>query len=332
MRSQVIRISNGQILCEAKAGPASLSLPVERVANVDRLRVLAAIGIVWFHTDGVPYRQIAYAGLPVFLLIFFSLLTMQGSAGTTMDFLRRRYNRLLKPWLFWSVVYGLCRLTKAMHTMDVGSLREMLSVETLLAGTSIHLWYLPYAFLSSLLIRGFNHWTSRANHTVVVLATTTAGAILLAAHAAGLWDRRLTCPLPQWEFGLAAIPLGIAVGRCLAIASRDQQRLLLTTIALVTGLECYVLSLRSFDACAVPYGIGVTLVCLAYCWEIRRDTIVAWLAPLTFGVYLIHPLVAYVLRHTLAPHEHFVIFVLLTVCISILVVLILMRTPIRRFV
>lgn len=330
MRTQVSQLDD-QIFCEAPAGCASGPLQIARIANIDRLRVLAAIGIVWFHIEGIPYRNIAYAGLPVFLLIFCSLLTSQGHTGTTTDFLARRWHRLLKPWLFWSAVYGLCRLAKGLATTDVGTLWEMVSVETLLAGTSIHLWYLPYAFLCSGIIYGLNRWTSRINHTVAFLAAAAVGMVLLAVHATGIWSHMVS-PLPQWEFGLAAVPLGIAVGRCLMIAHREHRRLVLLTIALMVAIECLILQHFGFGVAALPYGIGLALVCLAYCWETRGDGLVASLTPLTFGIYLIHPLVIHVLRRVPAMNDHYVAFVLLTVCISTLMTLVLVRTPLRRFV
>lgn len=92
-----------------------LPVPLERIGHIDTLRIIAAVGIVWFHTEGAPYRQIGYAGLPIFLLIFFSLITRRSYAETATHFLRRRYERLLKPWLFWSAVYGACRLPRPLR-------------------------------------------------------------------------------------------------------------------------------------------------------------------------------------------------------------------------
>jgi surface polysaccharide O-acyltransferase-like enzyme len=308
-----------------------MSLPAERIANIDRLRVLAAIGIVWFHADEAPYRHIAYAGLPIFLLIFCSLLTSQARETTTVEMLRRRCGRLLKPWLFWSAIYGLCRLTKALSAPDTGSAWAMLSTETLLAGTSIHLWYLPYAFLWSLVIYTLNRRTSHIRGPIVVLTAMVVGMTLLAIHATGTWDD-LGRPLPQWEFGLAAIPFGFAIGRCLTVASRERRRLFLVTIAMVVAIECQILYRLGFGPQVLPHGIGVTLVCVAYCWEVRGGTVIASLAPLAFGVYLIHPLVAYALRALPAINGHHLVVIPLTVCISALATLVLMRTPLKQFV
>ncbi|OHB66936.1 MAG: hypothetical protein A2Y77_18340 [Planctomycetes bacterium RBG_13_62_9] len=177
-----------------------------RIASIDRLRILAAIGIVWFHTKGAPGRQIAYAGLPIFLLIWFSLVASRDPLPCVRDFLRRAWDRLLAPWLFWSVVYAACKL-----------------------------------------------------------------------------------------------------------------------VACVVLVACAALR-------ATSYAIATVLVCLAYAWPSVGDSFVARVAPLTFGIYLIHPLAGYALRQSIAgalnPGAH----VVCVVVMSGLVTLGLMHTPLRRCV
>ncbi len=312
--------------------PHSVSLPCERVVSVDRLRVLAAIGIVWFHTDGAPYRHIGYAGLPIFLLIFFSLITNRTAADPTLGFLRRRWDRLLIPWLFWSLLYGLLRITQAICFGDIESFREMLSMETLLMGTHVHLWYLPYAFLSGFLVYGLNRWTSQIDHVFMVYAGTAIGLIVLILHEAAPLTYGWMRPLPQWEFGLAAIPLGFAIGRCTMIPSRRTQQILLSMISIAILVTCVILMALGYATSVVPYTLGILLVCLAYGWRTHDNAIVAVLAPLTFGVYLIHPLIGYGLRQFIASEQHCTAFIGLTVCFSGLVTMALMKTPARRFV
>jgi peptidoglycan/LPS O-acetylase OafA/YrhL len=312
--------------------PALLSLPSQRIASIDLLRIMATVGIIWFHTEGAPHVQIAYAGLPIFLLVYFSLITKQSRLHTTPQFLRRRWDRLLKPWLFWSAVYGVCRLVKAAHTMDVSSIERMLSLETFLVGTSIHLWYLPYAFASGLLIHVLNRRTLRINDTLVVLAATVAGAFVLAACAVSLPAYELAPPLPQWEFGLAAIPLGLAVGRSLAIPSRRVRMSLLSMICAATLATCAILTSFHLDSSAIPYGLAMVLVCLACGWQVNSNGFIAAVAPLTFGIYLLHPLVMYGLPHFFAAQGHYIAFIALTACISGVVTWGLMQTPLRRFV
>ncbi len=331
MRADASDIPSSRVLVEPQAIPTSLSVPAERIAGIDRLRIVAAIGIVWFHTDGAPHREIGYAGLPMFLLIFFSLITRQDSGSTITHFLKRRWNRLLKPWLFWSAVYGLCHLAKAMHTMDVRGLSGMFSIGTLLTGTNIHLWYLPYAFVSGLLAYELSRRTLKANHVLVAVMATVIGMLALAACAIGTAIYRLPNPIAQWEFGLATIPLGFAIGRCLAIPSRSLQKILLAGISLGILIEGRILQSLNLSALVIPYGIAVVSICIAYCWETRKDIITTALAPLTFGIYLIHPLVIFALQHCLSPSRSWCLFISLTVCISAMITLVLMKTPIKRF-
>jgi surface polysaccharide O-acyltransferase-like enzyme len=312
--------------------PLSVSLPLERIGSIDRLRVLAAIGIVWFHTDGAPYRHIGYTGLPVFLLIFFSLITCRTATDPTFGFLRRRWDRLLKPWLFWSVLYGLFRVAKWACLGDVDSFREMLSPETILVGTHVHLWYLPYAFLSGFLVYAINRATLKSDHAAVAFTAAGIGLLLLIVHAIGLSSCRWMRPLPQWEFGLAAVPLGFAIGRSLMVPSRRTQQVLLSIISLTTLATSVVLIALGHAESAIPYALGILLVCLAYGWRTNDSVVGAALAPLTFGVYLIHPLINYGLRQFITSEQHCAAFIGLTVCLSGLVTMAMMRTPARRFV
>jgi len=307
-----------------------VSLPDGRIASIDLLRIVAAIGIIWFHVEGAPYRQIAYAGLPMFLLIFFSLIT-RDSGTTTACFLQRRWNRLLKPWLFWSAVYGLCRLANVIHTVDWAELWGMLSIGTLFAGTNIHLWYLPYAFVSGFLVFAVNRRMRETDHIVTVTTAAITGMLILAACTVAMTGQRLPEPLPQWEFGLAAIPLGLAIGRCLMIPSQNLQRTLLAGIGLAVLVESQILQAVNAGGTAISYGIGVPLVCAAYCLETKGNIVVVTLAPLTFGVYLVHPLVMYGLRHSLPWTGQHGLFIPLVACLSALATLVLMKTPVKRF-
>lgn len=316
----------------AQSAPRLLSVPAQRVAGLDLLRIIAAVGIIWFHTKGAPYAQIGYAGLPVFLLIYFSLVTRQSQLHATGEFLKRRWDRLLKPWLFWSAVYGVCRVAKAAYALDTGSLEQMFSVETLLVGTCVHLWYLPYAFASGLFIHVLNRRMLKVNDTTVVLAATLLGALVLVAGTVSLQIHRLPPPLPQWEFGLAAIPLGLAVGRSLAVPSRRTRRLLVSLIGATTLGTCAILTSLGFSSTATPYSLAILLVCLAFGWQINTNGFITTVAPLTLGIYLLHPLVMRGLLPLFPAQGHYAAFIILTACISGAVTWGLLQTPLRRFV
>ncbi len=304
----------------------------ERIGSIDLLRILAAVGIIWFHVEGAPGRQIGYAGLPVFLLIFFSFVSKQAAVNTTASYLQRRRNRLLEPWLFWFAVYGSCRLVKAVFAADWSALDALVSWETFLAGPYYHLWYLPYAFLAGLLVHSLSRRMSRANGPAVVAGATLLGVLALAGCSMHMSLHALPRPLPQWEFGLAAIPLGVAIGRCLMSPSRRRRNLLLSLVGGATAAAGTVLGLLGLGESAVPYGLAVSLVCLAYGWQIRNNGWIAALAPLTLGIYLVHPLVIREFRQVFAPEQNYAVFMVLTAIISGLITLGLTRTPLRRFV
>jgi surface polysaccharide O-acyltransferase-like enzyme len=331
MKTRVSDVSSPQVLPDPQAVPRAPLLPLDRVASIDWLRVLAATGIIWFHTETAPHRTIGYAGLPIFLLIFFSLITRQDATGSTVSFLKRRYKRLLCPWLFWSAVYGFGWLMKAVCTLDSGELWRMFSIETLLAGTNIHLWYLPYAFIWGFVVYEVNRRTSKIDHVTAVIAALVLAVLTLAVCEMGITRLKVISPFPQWGFGLTAIPLGFAVGRCLAIPARGVRKVLLASISLIVLIECLILQSFGFGVIVIPYAIATAAVSIAYGWEMRRSTFLAALAPLTFGVYLIHPMVAYVLYHSFVPRSHYGISIALTACISALVTYVLMKTPVKRF-
>jgi len=326
------QIPAGHMPCPEPVAARPSSVSAGRVANIDRLRILAAIGVVWFHTEGAAHGEIGYAGLPIFLLVFFSLIASHGHTESTARFARRRWDRLMVPWLFWSLVYGLCKIGKAVSAMDISAMRDMLSVECLLAGTHIHLWYLPYAFVSGLLIFVVNGWTSEISNIAVILVATIVGASTLAAHATGVLGSHLMMPLSQWGYGLAAIPLGFAIGRCLTVPSRDTQRVLLFVISLIMVAVCSVLNVMGYSPLAVPYELATVLVCAAYAWSAGGNAFVACVAPLTFGIYLIHPLIGYGLKSFIAAGQHPAVSIILTVCLSAIATFGLTKTPLRRFV
>jgi peptidoglycan/LPS O-acetylase OafA/YrhL len=144
--------------------------------------------------------------------------------------------------------------------------------------------------------------------------------------------RQFAPPWPQWEFGLAAIPLGVAVGRAWATPSRRTQvRLLCMICAMMLG-TCTVLTFFHLSSLAVPYGLAIVLVCLACGWQVNGNGFVAAVAPLTFGIYLVHPLVMYGLSQFFRAEGYYAGFVTLTMCISGAVTWGLMKTPLKGVV
>ena len=228
----------------------------ERNGLIDYGRFLAALGIVWFNAQA-PGDRIAYIALPFFLV----LLALPSTSS-----LPARAKRLLQPFLIWSVIFAM--LNTALSLKTNASPFEWWRWNMLLSGTWVHLWFLPFAFLTAIVAPWFRHPLA-----------SLGGAILTAALLA-LHGSPQPIPFGQWAF--AAIPtlVGIAYfswGWRLAVTT-----LLTSTLILFLGPE-------SPDNVTILFGTTVALVFLSN--HLPATAVSDWCARISYWVYLAHPLV-----------------------------------------
>lgn len=311
------------------------SLPKsERYVFVQWLRVLAAFGIVVFHAyDRQPglIRSVGYFGLPAFLSIFSALLINQPAAASFSSYVQKRAKRLLLPWLFWSCVYWLTALTKTHLIHKPDSLG--FSLCTILTGTSIHLWYLPYAFLVSLVLYGFVFFQTHWRHLFQVVCGT-AFLLSLVLSSYGLKHGSLPVPFPQWLFGTPAVFYGLLVMSVYQKASFRTRLAVGLALILATELFLAVLYRVGFSGLLISYGIACPLTGAAF-WAAGARTPAAAAAlkggDLTYGVYLIHPLLLSAFRFVLGGTDSW-FSVLSVFAISLGLTYILKQTRMRIFV
>lgn len=268
---------------------------------LDHTRLLAAFGIVLFHT-GAPGGGIGYAALPFFLIV---LLMLGGAAAARQPFgayAARRARRLLLPWLLWSGVYGGLKLAEAL--VEGQPLDSAFFPWMLLTGPAIHLWFLPFAFAASLLLPGLMRIAQPAPVPVSLSAALSdrRGLLLVLCGGAALAALALAqggilpAPLAQWREALPAICLGFGF----AVAARRAHALIaFGGICLAAGLGALALGWTDgLPQLAVALlGLGV---CLA--WPRPATPLSSLLGQSALGVYLVHPLViAVLLRATPLP-------------------------------
>jgi len=276
-----------------------------RNATIDYARLLAAFGIVIFHAKG-PGAQIGYAALPFFLM----LLVVTASPGARRSDFRpyatARAGRLLRPWLIWSGIYGALKLGEV---IVVGiPFRTEFSSWMLLTGPALHLWFLPFALVTSLAIHPIIRWQTNETRRAVLLVILAVSTLF----ALGLWEQFPTLPIPitQWLYALPAVLLGLAIAVC---SERP-----LWQIAF------------SIAVCAVAFGLGWTsnlsqaalaAAGLIFClnWRVPTSWLSRWMASVSLGVYLAHPLVLSILQRALGEHQGGV-FLTLSACIGALVI------------
>ncbi|TWT40574.1 Acyltransferase family protein [Phycisphaerae bacterium RAS1] len=303
-----------------------------RLVQLDRLRIAACFGIVWFHLGPDCGRLIGYAGLPVFLLAFFALNVVSLShAPPVGGFVRRRAQRLLVPWLFWVAMYAGVRVARALtHGHPAGDVLRSLNP---LYGTEIHLWYLPFAFMgaAALALAPAAMWRF-AGARRVALGFGLSGAALLMG--LGLNPIALPDPLGQYCFALPSVLLGAAIGSAHLLGRRDAPgaRVCLAVVALLALAACVPLIAAGMRGTWIPYALATPLVCAAIALPGRPDRFTSRLADFNLGIYVMHPLVHVLVGRFIDLSGHLGLRVVLYYALSAAVCVVLRRLGVRAVV
>jgi len=223
---------------------------------IDYGRFVAALGIVWFHSQA-PGTRIAYIALPFFLV----LLSIPSNSSIAV-----RARRLLVPFVTWSLIFAMLRTALSLKHGDPPF--GWWDWSMVFSGTWIHLWFLPFAFLAAILAPWFQH------------PLASLGAALLAATLMAVKGTPEIVPLGQWSFGVIPVLVGIAF---FAWGWR------LAVITLLGSWLILYLGRPSPDNITILAGTGLALVCLSY--RLPATAVSDWCARLSVWIYLAHPLV-----------------------------------------
>jgi len=312
----------------------------ERIANIERLRFLAACGVVSFHTHDWFPRSFGSTGLLVLLLVLCIFVVIKPTPCEFTSLARRKGNRLLKPWLFWSVVYGGVGLAKVIY--EGVPFSEVFSPTMLLTGTRIHLWFLPFGFVAAMLLGLVHQRIVKVPDVLIVVIAAFAGALCVFSFPFVQSRMSLGVPFEQWTFGLPAIPLGLAIGRAAALPDHKKRRnsYLLIGFSVAVACAAYIVFMglrhgiwfdRGSDH-AIRYLIAAAAVCSALHWRGKLDPISKTLASSSYGVYLVHPLMVVFLSRVGVLGQRPVVLLCLVLVASILMTLALRRTRLKQFV
>jgi len=300
-----------------------------RLANVERLRLVAMFEIVAFHVSEHRLPILAGLGLPVFLLLNNAFNCTLAERRGTRAFLDSKLSRLLVPWLLWSLIYlSVVLLERLRHDEP---LTEGFSIWMLIGGTYVHLWFVPFALAGAVLIAWLQARTAHISAWVVTLASLLCGAALTVFNAWLLAPGAIQWPALQWLFALPALPFGFALGRAV-LGGRP----ILVRMAWFAGAAA-ALGLGLAFAGVVPemvrrYGVALLLVSLAFLWPGRPEPVSQRLAPLLFGIYLSHPLLVRVYQAAHLPPLPEALFAALIFAAAAALVALLQRSPLRPLV
>jgi hypothetical protein len=257
------------------------------LARWDQLRVVAAVDTVAIHLTGD--HALYGFGLPLFLMLAVALGVSKPDAPPTSRFLARRAERVLAPWLFWSIVLFGLRVFDAWRYDR--PLFVWLEPEMLLYGPQIHLWFLPFVVIAGLAAHLAQRLLTqrlrfRVDRPGAPMAAFAIAALLLvpASQPARGW------PFEQWLFSVPTIALGYGVGRCVAWGNLARARLGTSAgFALFVALGLAILVVRPEATPLFVRYVGGLALLVGAMW--LPNVVDRWsprLVPLMLGVYVLH--------------------------------------------
>ena len=243
---------------------------------IEGLRVLSICGVIAFHAR-VPGMELAYAGLVAFVILapyvdcHYNEHRQRSLASLAKAF--------LVPWLFWMIAYGALNLL-GHRPLFPGAGGPVASV---LAGTRIHLWFLPFMFVVIAALNALKRFGLRRVAAVPALALAC-----LALVSFPLWHDQIDeaiAPYRQWLHAMPAVFVGIALGLLPPEAGRRRLWIALILLSLIPPV------VANLGGVSTPYGVGVALVLLAISLKPPRDfsgRVLREISSCTLGVYLVH--------------------------------------------
>jgi hypothetical protein len=228
-----------------------MTFAMGRNQNIEIVRIIAAFGIVLFHSRATG-SDLGYSGLVAFTI----LSTFFAGTGTA-----KLAKRVLVPWVFWSVFYAGWRFAADGSMFHAG----LTPLESILFGT--HLWFLPFIFVINAALGQI-----KSRHLPLICAI--AGSALLAATP---WWRdfqlQFNPPVVQYLHALPAALIGVAL--------RTKASLAISCAGVAVCLAWQI------PGVSLPYALGGLIVIVALLVP-KVQFNVESVSACMFGVYLVH--------------------------------------------
>lgn len=301
---------------EVPEGDEEMSRSHVHNASYDYARLLAVIGIIWFHAHA-PGAQLGYSGLAFFVLLMMVLALPQIAAQRTqrhrapaiLRYAASRGQRLIVPWLMASGFYGGLKMIDVIQGVPFTT---EFNKEMWMTGPALHLWFLPFAFAMGLALWPLGRWLRGAPALVWAPLSVAFTALALVA-LTGMQIRAQPVPIAQWAYALPAVLLGTAFA-----LTRGQPLFMLgllvvfVTAALTAGLTGGLFQI----------GVAGTLLILCALFHLPATALSAIAAKASLTIYLIHPaIMTLVLRSGFVPNDSTTLALTVTlVCLGIVAI------------
>ncbi len=268
---------------------ATIQREKKRSAWIEWTRVIAIMGVVWFHADG-PYRFLSPAAMIAFVIFGCAFIKRTESAAQFGTALRSRAERLLLPWLVWSVIYGALRCFEAYRNGE--PLLNWWEPSMWLYGTWVHLWFLPMLFFVTVVVLLLDVSEAKTRKRLV----EPFGWMLVAGSP--IWVQfelmDLGKPFHQWSAVVTAVGIGILMRGIRPGAEGVWKRVGLILIVNTVALGVAALTMSTHTDYLLKHAMGA-LAIVAWIPLVKGSRVGVALGALTMTVYLAHPLIILVL-------------------------------------
>lgn len=277
--------------------PSSPSSSRAFLPLLDPLRILASVAVVRHHVRQDFLFGVGF-GLPLFLVVLFALAATSARRESLARFVGRKARYLLVPWLRWSLIY-LAIVSGADLARGLGPAHR-LEPAMLLYGGHRALWFLPFAVLALVPTKALARTLARtppASARIAVVAAGALGALTTNVAAVLLLEGDLAdMPWRAWLRPSPAIFWGLALAQCLRFRATRPRALALLGVGLLAVASWALSPWRGLgEDLTLRFAVAVPLACLGFAVHAPVPSFVRAVAGVTFGVYLIHPLVGKVL-------------------------------------
>lgn len=279
--------------------------------NIEFLRVLAVFGIIWFHSPHqLNGKVIAYSGLIIFILI--SVYYLKKEKGRIHQLIKKKANRLIKPWAFWFLIYGILNLFSSKSFLPEST------ISAVLAGTKIHLWFLPFLFIVSvtfIIVQRTRINSIFADHFILIIS-------IITLIAAPIWRVDIERPWAQWFHAVPAVFIGITISN-----QNHFHKFMYCAYSVCIILISLLLIYMNLSGVGVPYLIGFILFNLGL--KIKKNIRINSLLKMskaTFGIYLIHPII-FSINYKIGIQDY--VAAILTFVLSYLIIRSIQKLPFK---
>ncbi len=287
---------------------------------IDTLRVLATIGVIILHVSSFQLMEYNATSLnlwwignifngtfrfsmPIFFMISGALLLSKDY--TLQQFLKKRFIRIIPPFLFWSSIYILYTISikiyhgESLHLVDISKI----ILRKLLFGAQYHLWFIYILIGCYLFIPIVRKWIKTANQKeILFFLSIWIFTIVFNYNVFSGYKPAIDLRYFSGAFGYLILGYFLSINKNLLLNKRWVALSFVFVGSLITILGTYFTSshsqtfVDSFYVYLTPhimlYSIGVFLLIK----NIRIKNMfvlnaIHFISKHSFGIYLIHVLI-----------------------------------------